>query len=85
MASSIFASLSPTLVAPNIGAATGTSLALTGVLNLGAFTVATLPAGSVGDRAYVTNALTPVVLSAVVAGGAVVVPVFKNATAWIVG
>lgn len=50
------------------------------------YLVAGLPAaGTAGRRAYVTNALTPVTLSAVVSGGLVTVPVFDNGTAWIVG
>lgn len=49
------------------------------------YTVAGLPPGTIGDRAYVTNALAPAFGAAVVGGGAVVVPVFKNATVWIVG
>ena len=50
------------------------------------YTVATLPtAGQPGRRAFVSNALTPVVLSAVVGGGAITVPVFDNGTSWIVG
>ena len=50
------------------------------------YTVATLPAaGTVGRRAFVSNALTPVALSAVVGGGAITVPVYDNGTAWIVG
>jgi hypothetical protein len=50
------------------------------------YLVASLPAaGTAGRRAYVTNALTPIALSAVVGGGAVTVPVFDNGTTWIVG
>ena len=50
------------------------------------YTVATLPAaGTAGRRAFVSNALTPVSLSAVVGGGALTVPVFDNGTTWIVG
>lgn len=49
------------------------------------FTVATLPTGVVGQRAYVTDASSPTFGSAVSGGGAVVIPVFRNATAWIVG
>jgi len=48
------------------------------------YTVATLPAGTVGMLAYVTDALTPVALGTVVGGGAQVVPVFYNGTNWIV-
>jgi len=47
------------------------------------YTVATLPAGTVGDRAYVTNALAPAYGVAVAGGGAVTVPVFYNGAAWI--
>lgn len=53
-------------------------------LNAG-YTVSTLPAGIVGQRAYVTDAASPSFGSAVSGGGAVVIPVFRNATAWIVG
>lgn len=47
------------------------------------YTVATLPAGTVGMMAYVTDALTPTFLVAVVGGGAVVTPVFYNGSAWV--
>ena len=49
------------------------------------YTVATLPAGTVGMRAHVTNALGPAYLVAVVGGGAVTCPVFYNGAAWVVG
>lgn len=52
------------------------------------YTVATLPsASSLGARtcAFVTDAASPVFGSAVVGGGAVVVPVYSNGSAWIVG
>jgi hypothetical protein len=49
------------------------------------YTVATLPTGTAGARAHVTDAITPVALSAVVGGGAITVPVFHNGTTWIVG
>lgn len=62
-----------------------TNLSVTGTVNTGGYTVATLPtAGTAGRRAYVTNALTPAFGSAVVGGGAVVIPVFDNGTTWIV-
>jgi len=67
----------------------GTSLAVTGAvtatttMNTGGYTVATLPAGSVGDRAYVTDATAPTFLGALTGGGAVRTPVFKNASAWV--
>ncbi len=49
------------------------------------YTVATLPAGTVGDTAYVTNALAPAFGAAVVGGGAVTIPVFFDGANWIVG
>lgn len=65
---------------------TSQNIVLAGTIRMAAYTVATLPAaGTAGRRAYVTNALTPVALSAVVGGGAVIVPVFDNGTTWIVG
>jgi len=63
----------------------GTNFATTGTIKTGGYTVATLPAaGTAGRRAYVTNALAPTYGSAVVGGGAVVIPVFDNGTIWIV-
>ena len=51
-----------------------------------AYTVATLPAaGTQGRRSWVTNALAPTFGAVPVGGGAVVIPVFDNGTAWIVG
>ena len=48
------------------------------------FTVATLPtAGTVGRRAYVTDATAPTFGGALVGGGAVVIPVFDNGAAWV--
>jgi hypothetical protein len=52
-------------------------------LRLKGYTVATLPAGTQGDRAFVTDALAPAFLVAVVGGGAVVAPVFYNGAAWV--
>ena len=71
-----------TINGTTIGATTaasvkGTTLGTTG------YTVATLPAGVVGQRAYVTDALTPTFLGTAVGGGAVVCPVFRNATTWV--
>lgn len=66
-----------------------TGLAVTGAISAtttiktGGYTVGTLPAGVTGDRAYVTDATTPTYLGALTGGGAVVCPVFKNASAWI--
>lgn len=47
------------------------------------YTVATLPTGAVGQIAYVTDALAPSFLAAVVGGGAIVTPVFHNGTTWV--
>jgi hypothetical protein len=52
-------------------------------LKLAQYTVATLPTGTQGDEAYVTDALTPTYLGVVVGGGAVVCKVFHNGTNWI--
>ena len=53
------------------------------LLRLPEYTVATLPAGTKGDMAYVTDALVPAFLTAVSGGGAVVTPVFFDGTNWI--
>lgn len=47
------------------------------------YTVATLPAGGVGDNAYVTDALLPSFLTTIAGGGAVVTPVFYNGSNWV--
>lgn len=47
------------------------------------YTVATLPAGTAGDNAYVTDALAPTFLATVVGGGAIKTPVFYDGTNWI--
>lgn len=53
------------------------------VVRLKNYTVATLPAGTQGDTAFVTDALAPTYLAALVGGGAVVTPAFHNGTAWV--
>jgi hypothetical protein len=51
-----------------------------------AYLVATLPsAGVQGRRAWVTDALAPVFLSAPTGSGTVITPVFDNGSAWVVG
>jgi hypothetical protein len=83
----------PILLNPNgggvaIGSTTapGTNnLTVAGTIKTGGYTVATLPTGVTGARAYVTNALAPTYGSAVVGGGAVTIPVFYNGSNWIVG
>lgn len=72
-----------------VGEFSSTGLAVTGTISAtttirtGGYTVATLPAGTTGDRAYVTDATAPTYLGALTGGGAVVCPVFKNASAWV--
>lgn len=56
---------------------------LSNVLRLKSYTVATLPTGTVGDLAYVTDAVAPTYLGALTGGGTVKVPVFYNGTAWV--
>lgn len=58
-------------------------LITTGVVRLKNYTVATLPAGTQGDTAYVTDATAPTYLTPVVGGGSVVCPVFYNGTTWV--
>lgn len=47
------------------------------------YTVATLPKGVLGMRAFVTDAVSPTYLGTLTGGGTVVVPVFFNGTAWV--
>lgn len=54
------------------------------LINLPKYTVATLPTGSIGDVASVTDALTPSFLVLVVGGGSTYTAVIKNATQWVV-
>ena len=49
------------------------------------YTVATLPTGVTGMRAYVTDANATTFLSTVAGGGANTVPVFYNGTNWVIG
>jgi len=52
-------------------------------IKLKSYTVATLPTGTQGDTAYVTDAITPTYLGILVGGGTIVTPVFYNGTNWI--
>ena len=52
-------------------------------LTLKGYTVAALPAGTVGQVVYATDLLAPAFLVAAVGGGAVVGPVFYNGAAWV--
>jgi hypothetical protein len=59
-----------------------------GAFSSRALTVATLPnaaTAGVGARSFVTDALTPAILTAVVGGGAVKVPVYSDGANWLVG
>jgi len=47
------------------------------------YTVATLPAGTVGQMVYVTDALAPTFLATVVGGGAITTPCFYNGSNWV--
>lgn len=53
------------------------------VIRMKGYTVATLPSGTVGDNAYVTDALLPSFLTTIAGGGAVVTPVFYNGSNWV--
>lgn len=77
-----------TLVSAAATQLTVTNLNLVGSLVTAVTTVAGLPACTTalqGARYTVNNALSPVALATVVAGGAIVVGVLCNGTAWIVG
>lgn len=70
----------------NVGIGTTTipsMLTVAGLINMKNYTVATLPAGTQGDIAYVTDGLAPAFLTAIVGGGAVVTPVFYDGTNWV--
>jgi len=80
-------------VAPNIISATdftaievvtGKSI-FGGVVRLKGYTVATLPVGTVGDTAYVTDALAPVFLGIIAGGGLITTNVFFNGVNWLAG
>lgn len=53
------------------------------VIRLRGYTVATLPAATQGDTAFVTDATAPTFLAIIAGGGAVVTPVFYNGTNWV--
>lgn len=52
-------------------------------LRTAGYTVATLPAGTVGMLAYVTDSTAPTYLGPLTGGGAIKCPVFYNGTAWV--
>jgi hypothetical protein len=68
-----------------LASATGVAkLQVSGAIKTTGFTVATLPAGTVGMRTYVTDALAPSFGVAVAGSGAVTIPVFYDGANWIV-
>lgn len=69
-----------TLTVTKVSSGTITS---TGTVILKGYTVATLPAGTIGMTAYVTDALAPTFLAVLVGGGAVVTTCFYNGTNWV--
>lgn len=78
----------PTTVSQRVGAtivtnANSSGFSVTGVTNTSGYTVATLPSGTLGMRAYVTDALAPTYNAVLVGGGVIKVPAFYNGTAWV--
>ncbi len=66
-----------------IGTTPQAELDVNGAIKTLGYTVATLPTGIVGMRAYVTDATTPTYLGALTGGGAVVCSVFYDGTQWV--
>jgi hypothetical protein len=62
-----------------------TGIVTTGTMETGGYTVAQLPAGTLGMRAYVTDATSPTFLGTLTGGGIVKCPVFYNGSAWVAG
>jgi hypothetical protein len=54
-----------------------------GTIRLKSYTVATLPTGTEGDTAYVTDATAPTYLGTLTGGGTIKTPVFYNGTNWV--
>jgi hypothetical protein len=69
----------------SIARAAGNPVILSRTLRLPTSTVAALPAGVAGQKAFVTNALAPAFGAAVAGGGAVGVPVYHDGVNWKVG
>lgn len=65
------------------GTLTAAQVVATGVVRLKGYTVATLPAGTVGDTAYVTDALAPTFLGVLMGGGAITTTAFYNGSNWV--
>jgi len=66
------------------GTTTSTGKFIAGAaVKLKGYTVSTLPTGTVGDTAYVTDALAPTFLATLVGGGAITTTCFYNGTNWV--
>lgn len=65
------------------GTVTAPKIVSTESIRLKGYTVATLPVGTEGDTAFVTDATAPTYLGALTGGGTVKCPVFFNGTAWV--
>lgn len=73
------------LVGLTSSGSTNAVLQTNGPANFKGYTVATLPTGTVGDRAYVTDAVTAVFQAIPTGGGSVKTPVFYNGSNWVCG
>ena len=62
------------------GTVTSPTITATTIIKLPGYTVATLPAGNVGDKAYVTDASLPMYNAIVIGGGLINIEVFYNGT-----
>ena len=67
----------------NLGSANGGTIISNRPVRFKGYTVGALPTGTQGDVAYVTDALAPAFLTALVGGGAVVTPAFYDGTNWV--
>lgn len=72
-------------ITPITGAAAFSGNLYAPLIKTNTYLVAGLPAGIIGQRAFVTNALAPAFGVAVAGGGAVGVPVYHDGTSWKVG
>lgn len=63
-------------------AISGTAITASKPIVLPSYTVSTLPSGTVGMTAYVTDATAPTYLGALTGGGAVTCPVFFDGASW---
>jgi hypothetical protein len=66
-------------------AVAATTVTATATIKTGGYTVATLPAGTVGARAYVTDATSCTLNGTLTGSGSTFCPVIYNGTAWVGG